>query len=102
MNKVALITGQNGAYLSEPLIKKEYIAHGLKRKPVFTKLHPLGYMAKPKKCLKHKKHFFALDHHLEWLKCILDYCQLPQGIQYIYKKKEFCLTTNQINFNKTQ
>ena len=35
MSKVALITGitgQDGAYLAEFLLKKEYIVHGLKRR----------------------------------------------------------------------
>ena len=35
MSKVALITGitgQDGAYLAEFLLKKDYIVHGLKRR----------------------------------------------------------------------
>ena len=51
MSKVALITGitgQDGAYLAEFLLKKDYIVHGLKRRTsllipteliIFTKIH---------------------------------------------------------------
>ena len=38
MSKVALITGitgQDGAYLAEFLLKKDYIVHGLKREHPF-------------------------------------------------------------------
>ena len=38
MSKVALITGitgQDGAYLAEFLLKKDYVVHGLKRRTSF-------------------------------------------------------------------
>ena len=53
MSKVALITGitgQDGAYLAEFLLKKNYVVHGLKEEPrclillvliICTKIHTL-------------------------------------------------------------
>jgi len=31
-NKIALITGQDGSYLAELLLRKKYIVHGIKRR----------------------------------------------------------------------
>ncbi len=55
MNKIALITGvtgQDGAYLSELLLKKDYIVHGVKRRS------PDGYregdfLIRPFRFIKH-------------------------------------------------
>ena len=57
--KIALITGitgQDGAYLAEFLIKKNYIVHGIKRRASTTNNYRIdelytNYYEKPKKSL---------------------------------------------------
>ena len=63
MSKVALITGvtgQDGAYLSEFLLNKGYIVHGLKRRTSLIKTDRIDHLYKDKNI--NDKHNFFLHY----------------------------------------
>ena len=59
MNKVALITGitgQDGAYLADLLLKKDYLVHGIKRRTSLINTDRIDHLYKdPKKETKYRK-----------------------------------------------
>ena len=58
MKKVALITGvtcQDGSYLAEFLLKKNYIVHGIKRKSSSFNTHRIDHIIDQNKF--HSRHF---------------------------------------------
>ena len=77
MNKVALITGvtgQDGAYLSEFLLKKGYVVHGLKRRTSLFNTDRIDHLYE--------------DPHIENLKFILHYGDMTDSTNLIRLIKE--------------
>ena len=77
MKKIALITGitgQDGAYLSEFLLKKGYIVHGLKRRTSTFNTHRIDHLYE--------------DPHLENKKFILHYGDMTDSTNLIKLIKE--------------
>ena len=63
MKKKALITGitgQDGSYLAEFLIKKNYIVHGIKRRSSSINTERIDYLFNDKK-IQNKKLFYIME-----------------------------------------
>ena len=85
-NKKALITGingQDGSYLAEFLIEKNYEVHGIVRRSSQNNMQLLNELSKNHRSQKIKLHYGDLTHSTNILRIIQEV--QPDEIQLIYQ-----------------